>query len=63
MANDFIIKKGHSSRLGLIPPENLIENCWYLTTDTAEVFVALRSNPEDAASVLVLKSDRKNKIN
>ena len=42
MANEFIIKKGHSSRLGLIAREDLIENGWYLTTDTAEVYVALR---------------------
>lgn len=42
MANEFIIKKGHSSRLFNIPQEQLIENCWYLTTDTAEVYVALR---------------------
>ena len=42
MANEFIIKKGHSSRLGLIAQEDLIENGWYLTTDTAEVYVALR---------------------
>lgn len=42
MAQDFIIKKGHSSRLGLIAQDDLIENGWYLTTDTAEVYVALR---------------------
>ena len=42
MANEFIIKKGHSSRLSLIAQEDLIENGWYLTTDTAEVYVALR---------------------
>lgn len=42
MANEFIIKKGHSSRLGLIAQDDLIENGWYLTTDTAEVYVALR---------------------
>ena len=41
MAQDFIIKKGHSSRLA---QAELIENCWYLTTDTAEVFVALKQN-------------------
>ncbi len=44
MANDFIIKKGHSSRLGLIAQEDLIENGWYLTTDTAEVYVAIRQD-------------------
>jgi hypothetical protein len=44
MAQDFIIKKGHSSRLSLIAQEDLIENGWYLTTDTAEVYVALRQN-------------------
>jgi hypothetical protein len=44
MANDFIIKKGHSTRLGLIAQEDLIENGWYLTTDTAEVYVALRQS-------------------
>lgn len=44
MANDFIIKKGHSTRLGLIAQEDLIENGWYLTTDTAEVYVALRQD-------------------
>ena len=55
MANEFIIKKGHSSRLSLIAQEDLIENGWYLTTDTAEVFVALRSVPGDMTSKLVLK--------
>lgn len=44
MANEFIIKKGHSSRLGLIAQDDLIENGWYLTTDTAEVYVALRQD-------------------
>lgn len=42
MANEFMIKKGHSSRLNLIAQDDLIENCWYLTVDTAEVYVALR---------------------
>lgn len=44
MANEFVIKKGHSSRLGLIAQDDLIENGWYLTTDTAEVYVALRQD-------------------
>jgi hypothetical protein len=44
MANEFIIKKGHSSRLFEIPQEQLIENGWYLTLDTAEVYVALRQD-------------------
>lgn len=44
MANEFIIKKGHSSRLGLIAQDDLVENGWYLTTDTAEVYVALRQD-------------------
>lgn len=49
MATEFIIKKGRSSALfddsGVcrIAQEKLIENGWYLTTDTAEVYVALRS--------------------
>ena len=51
MAQDFIIKKGHSSRLGLIEQDDLIENGWYLTTDTAEVYVALRQ----ASGLLELK--------
>jgi hypothetical protein len=51
MANEFIIKKGHSSRLNLIAQEDLIENGWYLTTDTAEVYVALRQ----ANGLLALK--------
>ena len=55
MAQDFIIKKGHSSRLGLIAQEDLIENGWYLTTDTAEVYVALRSVPDDNKSPLTLR--------
>lgn len=42
MANEFVIKKGHSSRLKLIAQADLVENGWYLTTDTAEVYVALR---------------------
>ena len=44
MANEFVIKKGHSSRLNLIAQEELVENGWYLTTDTAEVYVALRQD-------------------
>jgi hypothetical protein len=44
MAQDFIIKKGHSSRLSLIAQDDLVENGWYLTTDTAEVYVALRQD-------------------
>jgi hypothetical protein len=44
MANEFIIKKGHSSRLSLIAQKDLVENGWYLTTDTAEVYVALRQD-------------------
>ena len=55
MAQDFVIKKGHSSRLKLIAQDDLIENGWYLTTDTAEVYVALRSIPGDASSPLTLK--------
>lgn len=49
MATEFIIKKGRSTALFdingncRIPQEKLIENGWYLTTDTAEVYVALRS--------------------
>ena len=34
---------------------NLIEGAWYLTTDTAEVYVALRENPNDIASSVKLK--------
>lgn len=44
MAQDFIIKKGHSSRLSQIAQEDLVENGWYLTLDTAEVYVALRQD-------------------
>ena len=42
MANEFIIKKGLSEKLFQLSQEQLIENGWYLTTDTAEVYVALR---------------------
>ena len=48
MATEFIIKKGRSTVLFdengscRIPSDKLIENGWYLTTDTAEVYVALR---------------------
>lgn len=42
MANNFIIKKGLKSKLDLLSPDQLIENGWYLTTDTAEVYVALK---------------------
>lgn len=48
MAADFIIKKGRSTVLFdengacKISQEKLIENGWYLTTDTAEVYVALK---------------------
>ena len=55
MAQDFVIKKGHSSRLSLIAQDDLIENGWYITTDTAEVYVALRSIPGDTTSQLTLK--------
>lgn len=50
--NEFVIKKGHSSRLFGIPQEQLIENGWYLTTDTAEVYVALK---QEATGLLELK--------
>lgn len=55
MANEFIIKKGHSSRLASIPQSQLIENGWYLTTDTAEIYVALRSDSQNPSSELILK--------
>lgn len=61
MATEFIIKKGRSSVLFdehgacRIAPEKLIENGWYLTTDTAEVYVCLRSEPGNPESKLVLK--------
>lgn len=55
MANEFIIKKGHSSKLSLIAQDDLIENGWYLTTDTAEVYVALRSVAGDSSSPLALR--------
>ena len=42
MAQDFIIKKGQSERLFQLKQDQLIENGWYLTLDTAEVYVALR---------------------
>lgn len=52
MATEFIIKKGRSTVLFdetgncRIAPEKLIENGWYLTIDTAEVYVALRSSED-----------------
>lgn len=61
MATEFIIKKGRSTSLFdedgncKIPQGKLIENGWYLTTDTAEVYVALRSTPGDFSSDLVLR--------
>ena len=51
MAQDFVIKKGHSSRLFELPQESLIENGWYLCIDSAEVYVALRQ----ASGLLELK--------
>ena len=57
MAADFIIKKGRSTTLFdangncRIAQDKLIENGWYLTTDTAEVYVALRQ----ADGLLALK--------
>ena len=42
MANEFVIKKGLSERLFQLTQNQLTENGWYLTTDTAEVYVALR---------------------
>ncbi len=51
MATHFQIIKGKSS--SFFNPDgsytsklqnNLIENCWYLVTDTAEVYVALKEN-------------------
>lgn len=48
MAKEFIIKKGLSTSLFdeqgncKIAQSALVENGWYLTTDTAEVYVALR---------------------
>lgn len=58
MAEQFLIKKGQSVNLfddNGNPKIELIENCWYLTLDTAEVFVALK-DPETLALKL-------NKIN
>ena len=42
MAQDFIIKKGLSERLFKLTQDQLEENAWYLTLDTAEVYIALR---------------------
>lgn len=61
MANEFIIKKGRSTALFddagncRIASDKLIENAWYLTTDTAEVYVAQHSVTEDTTSPLILK--------
>lgn len=61
MATEFIIKKGRSTVLFdengtcRIASDKLIENGWYLTTDTAEVYVALRSVPNDSNSPLTLR--------
>ena len=61
MATEFIIKKGRSTVLFdengtcRIASDKLIENGWYLTTDTAEVYVALRSVPNDLTSPLTLR--------
>lgn len=59
MATQFQIKKGLSTDLfdsqGNCRLIKKVEGCWYLTTDTAEVFVCLRSIPGDEASDLVLK--------
>lgn len=45
---DFEIKKGKSTSLFneagecILPSEHLSDGCWYLTTDTAEVYVAFQ---------------------
>lgn len=44
MANEFVIKKGLSEKLFQLTPDQLIENGWYLTIDTAEVYVALKQS-------------------
>jgi chromosome segregation ATPase len=59
MATQFQIKKGLSTDLfdsqGNCRLIKKVEGCWYLTIDTAEVFVCVRSIPGDEASDLVLK--------
>jgi hypothetical protein len=44
---EFQIKRGLKTNLFdengvcILPPEQLIDGCWYLTTDTAELYVAM----------------------
>lgn len=51
--SSFEIKKGKSTNLFdsngncILSPDNLVEGHWYLTTDTAEVYVALRQPNEE----------------
>jgi hypothetical protein len=61
MATEFKILRGNKANLVdeygscLLPREKLVNGYWYLTNDTAEVFVCLNSDPTDANSELVLK--------
>lgn len=38
------------------------ENCWYLATDTAEVYVCVRENPNDPESLVLKKINHMNDI-
>ena len=59
MATQFQIKKGLSTQLfdaqGKCLLRKKVEGCWYLTVDTAEVYVCVRSIPGEESSDLVLK--------
>ena len=58
MATHFQIKKGPYKNLFdangvcILPEHKLIEGCWYLTTDTAEIFVCLK---DESNNTLVLR--------
>lgn len=61
MATEFKILRGNKANLFYsdgsikLPKEKLINGYWYLTNDTAEVYVCLPSDPEIVDSPLTLK--------
>ena len=58
MANEFKILRGNKENLTverLTTAGKLVNGYWYLTNDTAEVFVCLPIDPSDVNSALTLK--------
>lgn len=61
MATDFKILRGNKENLvdeygnSTLPSDKLVNGYWYLTNDTAEVYVCLLSDPSDPESKVLRK--------